>query len=166
MADESGSNPSSGKVRLSTSPSPGAQSQSAQPRFILLVAEDNLPDALLVREVIRTERLPFDVHVASDGQKAIDFIIEAETDTDAPCPDFLLLDLNLPKKDGFEVLERLRSSEKFNSIPVVVMTSSNSPADRNRAAELGASYFCKPPNYEEFLKLGGLLKQLLHGKMS
>jgi chemotaxis family two-component system response regulator Rcp1 len=106
------------------------------------------------------------VHVASDGQKAIDFIIEAETDTDAPCPDFLLLDLNLPKKDGFEVLERLRSSEKFNSIPVVVMTSSNSPADRNRAAELGASYFCKPPNYEEFLKLGGLLKQLLDGKMS
>src|SRR5206468_4862572 len=87
MADESGSNPSSGKVRPSTSPSPGAQSQSFQPWFILLVAEANLPDALLVREVIRTEGLPFDVYVASDGQKAIDFIVEAETDADAPCPD-------------------------------------------------------------------------------
>ena len=105
------------------------------------------------------------MHVASDGQKAIEFIIEAEMDAGAPCPDFLLLDLNLPKKDGFEVLERLRASEKFSSIPVVVMTSSNSPADRNRAAELGASYFCKPPNYEEFLKLGALLKNLVDGQM-
>jgi len=131
------------------------------PRWTLLLAEDNLPDALLVREAIRTENLPLDVHVAPDGQQAIEFIARAERDPDAPSPQFLLLDLNLPKVDGFEVLRRLRASEKFKAIPVLIVSSSDSPGDKSRAAEYGAGYFRKPPNYEEFLKLGGVLKQLL-----
>jgi DNA-binding response OmpR family regulator len=120
-----------------------------------------LPDALLVREAIRMEKLPFDVHVASDGEKAIDFIRKAEADPAAPCPQFLLLDLNLPKKDGFEVLRHLRASPKCKHIPVLIITSSDSPDDRGKAAELGASYFRKPASYEAFLKLGAVLKQLL-----
>ena len=102
-----------------------------------------------------------DVHVAPDGQQAIEFIARAERDPDAPSPQFLLLDLNLPKVDGFEVLRRLRASEKFKAIPVLIVSSSDSPGDKSRAAEYGAGYFRKPPNYEEFLKLGGVLKQLL-----
>jgi CheY-like chemotaxis protein len=131
------------------------------PRWTLLLAEDNLPDALLVREAIRTENLPVDVHVVPDGQQAIEFITRAESDPDAPCPQFLLLDLNLPKVDGFEVLRRLRASEKFKDIPVLIVSSSDSPGDRSRAADYGAGYFRKPPSYMEFLKLGGVLKRLL-----
>jgi DNA-binding response OmpR family regulator len=122
---------------------------------------------LLVREAIRMENLSLDVHVAPDGQQAIEFITKAETDPDAPCPQLVLLDLNLPKVDGFDILRRLRASEKFKDIPVLIVSSSDSPIDRSRAAELGAGYFRKPPSYEEFLKLGAVLKQLLkdHGDL-
>lgn len=125
------------------------------------MAEDNLPDALLVREAVRAEKLPLEIHVASDGEQAIAFIARADADPDAPCPHLLLLDLNLPKKNGFEVLKRLRASEKCKDIPVLIMTSSDAPEDRQRAAELGAGYFRKPGSYEAFLKLGGVLKELL-----
>jgi DNA-binding response OmpR family regulator len=127
----------------------------------LLLAEDNLPDALLVREAIRMENLPLQVHLAADGEQAIEFIARAERDTEAPCPHFLLLDLNLPKVDGFDVLRRLRASDRCKAIPVLIISSSDSPADRSRAASLGAGYFRKPPSYDEFLKLGAVLRQLL-----
>jgi CheY-like chemotaxis protein len=127
----------------------------------LLLAEDNLPDALLVREAIRAQNLPLEVHVASDGQRAIEFIARAEVDLNAPCPHLLMLDLNLPRADGFEVLRRLRASEKCRDTPVLIISSSDSQNDRSQAAELGAAYFRKPPSYEEFLKLGGVLQQLL-----
>ena len=109
-------------------------SQSARPLFTLLLAEDNLPDALLVREAIRHENLQIDLHIVSDGQKAIEFIERAESDEDAPCPQCMLLDLNLPKVEGFEILRRVRASVKCGAIPVVVITSSDSPADRSQAA--------------------------------
>ena len=107
------------------------------------------------------ENLPLEVYIAADGEKAIDFIAKAERDPDAPRPDLLLLDINLPKVDGFEVLRRLRASGKYEGIPVLVISSSDSASDRNQAAELGAGYFRKPPSYDEFLKLGGVLKQML-----
>ncbi len=128
------------------------------------MAEDNLPDALLVREAIRLENLPLEVHMAADGQAALAFIARAEADQDAPCPQVLLLDLNLPKVDGFEVLRQLRASHRFQSIPVLIVSSSDSPGDRSQAEEFGAGYFRKPPSYEEFLKLGVVLKEMLQDK--
>ncbi len=125
------------------------------------MAEDNYPDVLIVREAIRLENLPLDIHVASDGEQAIQFIARADADPQAPRPHLLLLDLNLPRRDGFEVLQRLRASERCRDIPVLVMTSSNSPKDLNQAAALGAGYFRKPPSYDEFMQLGAVLKQLL-----
>jgi chemotaxis family two-component system response regulator Rcp1 len=107
------------------------------------------------------ENLPLDVHIAPDGEKAIEFIARAEADPEAPCPRLLLLDLNLPKVDGFEVLRRLRASERLKAIPVLIISSSDSPNDRSQAAKLGAGYFRKTPSYEEFLKLGPVLGQLL-----
>jgi len=80
----------------------------------------------------------------------------------AACPQLLVLDLNLPKRSGKEVLQRVRESAKFKDIPVLVMTSSNSARDRNEMRQLGANnYFCKPANYDEFLKVGDVLKMLL-----
>lgn len=150
-----------GREQLSTSPSPGARPKSVPNRLNLLLAEDNLPDALLVREIIRSENLPLDVHIAADGERAIDFIENATKDANAPAPDLLLLDINLPKRDGFKVLRRLRAIERFKSVPVLVINSSDAPRDLSEAAKLGAGYFRKPPSYDEFLKLGGVLRKIL-----
>lgn len=127
----------------------------------MLLAEDNLPDALLIGEVIRMADLPVELHVESDGELALEFFAKAEKDPNAPQPDFLLLDLNLPKVDGIALLRRLREREQWKSLPVMVITSSNAPEDRSVAAGLGASYFRKPANYEAFLKLGDTLRQFL-----
>ncbi|HEY7335209.1 MAG TPA: response regulator [Bryobacteraceae bacterium] len=107
------------------------------------------------------EKLPLVVHVVSNGELAIEFIARAENDANAPSLDFLLLDLNLPKRDGFEVLNRIRGSEKYKNVPVLVITSSDSPIDRSRVAALGAGYFQKPPSYDEFMKLGAVLKKMV-----
>src|SRR5579872_1365877 len=107
MADESGSNRLQGKELPSSSPFRDSTTPPVH-RLNLLLAEDNLPDALLVREAILQEKLPLEVYVASDGEKAIDFIAKAEESPDEPCPHLLMLDLNLPKRDGFEVLRYVR----------------------------------------------------------
>ena len=130
----------------------------------LLLVEDNLPDVLLVREAIRNEQLPLEIFTAPDGEKAIDFVSKAERDPNAPCPDVLLLDLNLPKVDGFEVLRRIRASSRCKDIPVLVVTSSDSPDDRRQAASLGAGYFRKPITYDEFAKIGPVLRRFLEEK--
>jgi two-component system response regulator len=126
-----------------------------------LLAEDNLPDALLVREAITAEGLPVEFHMATDGERTIEFIARAENDPDAPGPHVLLLDLNLPKLDGFEVLRRLRASNKYKDVPVLIVSSSDSQSDRSEAAKLGARYFRKPVTYEEFLKIGPFLRAFL-----
>ena len=108
------------------------------------------------------ENLPLEVHIASDGERAIEFIAAAERDPNAPCPHVLLLDLNLPKIDGLEVLRRIRASGKCRNLPVLIVTSSDSPADRSMAKQLGAGYFRKPVTYEEFVKIGNVLKEFLH----
>jgi len=114
-----------------------------------------------VREIMNVHELPLRIHVVVDGEQAINFIVRAENDPDAPAPDLVLLDLNLPRRDGFEVLMRLRESAKYSAVPVIVITSSDAPSDRARAAALGATYFRKPPAYDEFLKLGDELKRLM-----
>jgi len=115
----------------------------------------------LVREAIRQGKLPLEVHVVSDGQQALEFIERAETDARAPCPQIALLDLNLPKRNGFEVLERLRASPKCKGVPVLIVTSSDAPADLQRATAMGAGYFRKPASYSAFLKLGDVLRKLM-----
>lgn len=114
-----------------------------------------------MREAVRAENVPVAIHVAHDGEEAVNFIERAENDSTAPAPEILVLDLNLPKQDGFEVLARLRASERFRYIPVIVVTSSDSPEDRRRAANFGAAYFRKPPSYDQFMRLGAVLKEIL-----
>jgi CheY-like chemotaxis protein len=125
------------------------------------MVEDNLADALLVREAIGAEGLPLEIHSAADGEVAISFIEKAEKDPRGAPLDAVLLDLNLPKIDGFEVLRRIRASERYKDLPVIVLSSSDSVADRSGTAKLGARYFRKRPNYQEFLKIGPAVRQLL-----
>jgi chemotaxis family two-component system response regulator Rcp1 len=127
----------------------------------LLLVEDNLPDALIIREAIRKENLPVEIHIAADGEQAMEYIRAAEANEDRPYPQVLLLDLNLPKLDGFEVLRAIRASDKFKEIPVLVVTSSDSPSDRSEVAKLGAGYFRKPITYPEFVKIGSILRLFL-----
>src|SRR5271170_2929023 len=94
MADESGSNPNPEKGQPFFSPSRSQPSESGPRPLILLLAEDNLPDALLVREAIRKENLPLEVYMAEDGKQAVDFIARSEWDPEAPVPSILVLDLN------------------------------------------------------------------------
>jgi two-component system, response regulator len=141
-------------------------SPQTQRKHTVLLVEDNLPDDLLVREVIRSANLPLEVHSVTDGAAAVDAILGPGQGAEpAETPELLILDLNLPKLEGFEVLERIRANQHSKDLPVLIVTSSDAPADRQRAAQLGARYFRKPPSYEAFFELATVLKKMLaeHG---
>jgi chemotaxis family two-component system response regulator Rcp1 len=128
----------------------------------IVVVEDNPSDVFLVKEALRVRGLKADLQVIEDGEDAISLISQLDEDITVTCPDLMLLDLNLPKKDGFAVLKRLRGSERCPRVPVIVMTSSSTDADRQKSKTLGASaYFLKPSSYEEFLKLGDVLEKFV-----
>lgn len=134
------------------------------PRRILIV-EDNRADVYLIREAIESTAIRVEVQVATDGEEAIRLIQKWKADEKEPCPDLVLLDINLPRKSGAEVLRHLRSSERCRETVVMVVSTSDSPQDREKMMALGADrYFRKPSEYEDFLKLGGVIAELLEGK--
>jgi CheY-like chemotaxis protein len=142
------------KARLDLGPGPA--------RYMGLLVEDNLPDALIVQEAIEHYRLPIALHIVDDGEKAFLFIERTELDREAPVPDFVLLDLNLPKRSGREVLARLRQSSRCKDVPVIIFTSSDLLKERTELSALGANrYFRKPSSYSSFLKVGEVLSELL-----
>jgi len=128
----------------------------------LLVAEDNPADVGLIRLALQTHGVLSQIHVIQDGETAMRFIEGVESDAAAPCPALAIVDLNLPRLGGDEILRRVRSSEKWRDVPVIVMSSSLSPRDRSEALQRGASaYFSKPSDLEQFLTLGALVKSKL-----
>jgi len=129
------------------------------------VAEDNRADEFLIRESIVRVKLKAEVHIVRDGEKAIRFFEQADTDESAPCPSLVILDLNLPKKHGREVLLQLRQSRRCAGALVLIVTSSDLERDRTEMKQLGAhDYFCKPSKYEDYMKLGDVVKRLLEGR--
>ena len=133
------------------------------PARILLV-EDAEADVALVREALEQCGLDFDMQVFEDGESAVDFVESIDRGSTLSCPDLILLDLNLPKKSGTQVLGCVRSSQACANVPVVILTSSNSPKDRALTKELGATeYFQKPPRLSEFMMLGPLVRRVLEG---
>ena len=128
----------------------------------VLIAEDNPGDVFLLQQVLDGMVPHPEVAVVNDGGKALEWINRVERDLSLPTPDVILLDLNLPKYDGAEILERIRSSWRLRGARVVIVTSSNSPRDRERVAELGATaYFRKPSDWDEFMKLGDVVRDVL-----
>jgi len=133
-------------------------------RFEIVLVEDAEPDVFLVREALESGGVPFNLRVFSDGEKAVDFIDEMDQ-LAGGSPDLLLLDLNLPKKSGAQVLEHAKRSQGWRNVPVVVLTSSDSPRDKEQAALLGATrYFRKPSRLAEFMKLGEIVRDILGEK--
>lgn len=129
-------------------------------QFRIIVVEDNEADVFLLRMALEEAGLPFELNVCSDGPDILRLLDDADTSA-APLPDLLLLDLNLPRCSGEKILQRLRQSSKCGSTPVIVITSSDSPQDRARAAALGATYFRKPADLDEFMKIADLVKEVL-----
>ena len=133
--------------------------------YQILLAEDSSADVGIVRIALRDQNLDHVLHVARDGEEAITFIEKADNDTKAPGPDLLLLDMHLPKYDGEAILKRLRSTERYAQIPVVVMTSSDAPQDHDKAQKHAAMfYFRKPSRLEEFIQLGVIVREILTGR--
>jgi len=128
----------------------------------ILLAEDNPGDVLLVQQALQEHRIEHDLHVAEDGAKALEYLARLGKTDEAPCPDVLLLDLNLPKIDGTEVLAEFRKHPECMRMPVIVITSSGAQKDRARVSELGvARYFKKPSDLDEFLRLGAMVREVV-----
>jgi chemotaxis family two-component system response regulator Rcp1 len=124
--------------------------------------EDNQADVFLMREALRAARLPADLEVVNDGEKAVQFFEAADRDPNARCPAFIILDLNIPRIHGTEVLSRLRQSRTCSGAIVLIVTSSDSNKDREEAARLGANgYFRKPSRYQAYLELGNIVRTML-----
>ncbi len=125
----------------------------AKPIEILLV-EDNEGDVGLVEEVFEDAKIRNILHVAEDGEEAMLFLNKEKPFADAPTPDIILLDLNLPRKDGREVLEEIKTDDKLKRIPVVVLTTSKAEEDIVKSYDLHAnSYITKPVDFDQFIKV-------------
>lgn len=124
-----------------------------EPVDVLLV-DDDLSDVLMVREALETWHVPTSLHVAHDGVEATAFLRREGAHADAPRPAFVLLDLNLPRKDGFEVLADVKNDRKLSVIPVVVFTTSSAPEHISRSyAAYANAYVVKPVNLDDFIRV-------------
>ncbi|MEV4876599.1 response regulator [Streptomyces cyaneofuscatus] len=123
----------------------------AQPIEVLLV-EDDPGDELMTREAFEDNKIRNTLHVVRDGQEALDFLYRRGEYTDVPRPDLVLLDLNLPKYDGRQVLEQIKSDPELSLIPVVVLTTSSAEEDILRSYKLHANaYVTKPVDLDQFI---------------
>lgn len=120
----------------------------------ILLVEDNPGDAYLVAEAFRDSEVLTNLYMVDDGVKAMSFLHREGRYADAPRPDLILLDLNLPKKDGWEVLAEIKGDSKLRRIPVVIMTMSSSEEDIRNAYDLHVnSYITKPVDLYSFMNM-------------
>ena len=120
----------------------------------ILVVEDNPGDARLIMEVLEGNNLHNSIHVVKDGVEAIDFLNRNGEFAGMPRPDLIFLDLNLPKKDGRQVLSEIKSDNNLKQIPVVVMTTSQAEEDIIKSYDLHANCFVtKPFDFDQFTML-------------
>ena len=124
------------------------------------VVEDNPSDVILLKHALKTHGVAADLDVIQDGKSAIRRLTELAAGS-GPRPDLLILDINLPRHNGTEILARIAANRAFSGLPVVVMTSSDSPAEHARAHGLGADLIRKPVDLDGFLAIGGALRNLL-----
>lgn len=130
----------------------------------ILLAEDNPGDVRLIREALKLHEVDFELDVVDDGEKALCYL-DLPLAPAASGLDLILLDLNLPKMDGRDILKSIKACPQMEKVPVVVLSSSDSPHDRKEAAELGATRFVrKPSTLDEFMEIGVLAKELVSRK--
>jgi chemotaxis family two-component system response regulator Rcp1 len=129
------------------------ENMRVNPLEILLV-EDNPGDVRLTREALKDGKVWTSLHVVDDGVAALDFLYQRGAHVGAPRPDLILLDLNLPKKDGREVLATIKAESALHMIPVVVLTTSQAEEDLLKAYNLNANcYITKPVDFDQFIRI-------------
>ena len=120
----------------------------------VLLVEDDPGDELMTREAFEENKVRNNLHVARDGEEALDFLNQRGQFADAPRPDLVLLDLNLPKFDGRQVLAEIKADENLRTIPVVVLTTSGAEEDILRSYQLHANaYVTKPVDFARFIQV-------------
>jgi CheY-like chemotaxis protein len=130
--------------------------------FHILLVEDNAADIYLFRQALKRAGLTFELTVITDGGDALAFAKSDGKYSESRVPDLVVLDLNLPKVGGCQVLEVLRQNADLSNLTVVVMTSSEASRDYEKCAELGVSrYITKPLELEDFFRIGEVVKQVL-----
>lgn len=135
----------------------GKYETKGNPVEILLV-EDNAGDVRLTREALKDAKVLNNLHVARDGEEATEFLFRKGKHADAPRPDIIILDLNLPRKDGREVLAEIKADKELKRIPVVILTTSKSEEDVLKSYNLHANcYVTKPLDLDQFI---GVVKSI------
>jgi len=133
----------------------------------IIVVEDNPLDIYLIRWVLTAHALAHELQVIDNGDRAMDYVNQLAHEERRRSPTIMLLDLNLPQRDGREILQRVKAIPHGSDVRVVVVTSSNKEADRQETLALGAdAYFVKPYHLTEFMQLGDLIKSLACGEPS
>lgn len=126
----------------------------------ILLVEDNPGDIRLTTEILKDAKLYNNINVVRDGVEALDFLYRRGDFADAVRPDLILLDLNLPRKDGREVLEEIKSDPALKNIPVVVLTTSSAEQDILKSYALHANcYITKPVDLEQFSRIVASIEQ-------
>jgi two-component system, chemotaxis family, response regulator Rcp1 len=140
---------------------PHSEPASENPKPHIVLIEDSVADVGLVRESLHEHKVRCELTVIPNGELAVRFFEDTDADR-RPWPDLVILDLNLPKKPGMEVLRRIRSSRVHRDVRVIVLTSSDNQKDREEVASLRPwLYLQKPSNLDEFLKLGAIFSRTL-----
>ena len=120
----------------------------------ILLVEDNSGDARLAKEALKESKIKNQLYTVNDGMTAIDFLFKRNDYKDAPRPDLIILDLNIPKKDGREVLAEIKADEDLKRIPVVILTISKSEEDILKTYNLHANcYITKPLDFDKFIEV-------------
>jgi two-component system response regulator len=132
---------------------------------LVLLVEDNPTDVFVMKDVLREYGLDLELRVAEDGDHALRYLEELERTENLQCPALVLLDLNLPKVSGVEVLRRLRGASRCRNVPVVVVSSSIADSDQASTRELNVqAYFEKPSDLNAYANLARIIKEALQAE--
>ena len=130
----------------------------------IIVVEDNPVDIYLIRWVLQAHELSYELQVIDNGDHALNYIHQLAHEERLQSPTIMLLDLNLPQRDGREILRQMKSIPQVADIRVVIVTGSNNPTDRRETLAMGAdAYFVKPYHLNEFMQLGEVIKHVAFG---
>ena len=131
----------------------------------ILLIEDNPGDILLTQEAFRSSLFSHNLRIAKDGSEALQILLRQGAYCGSPLPDLILLDLNLPKIDGREVLEKIKSRSELKDIPVIILSGSAAESDMTSSYDLHAnSYVVKPSNFEDFKEIVASIENYWFGK--
>ncbi len=127
-----------------------------------MIVEDSAPDAMLLKIALDAAGFEYDLTALRDGAKALEYVREQRGGTNHELPDIILLDLNVPKVSGLEILQEIRTVDRFSAVPVLILSSSQSPRDESVVRNVhGAHFEVKPSDLDGYMELGRTIRSSL-----